>query len=518
MAKRKRASHFFWLLVLLSVSEGAIAESWRATSEGGAFRLQLQPLAARLELGQTQAWHLIIHDSDGRPVRGATVQIGGGMQDHGHGLPTQPQVVEQLKAGSYLLEGLRFNMAGSWVLALSIDSAAARDRALIAIEIPVANAFDHGALAEFALARGLRPPASPSNKVADNALAAKLGAELFNDARLSGTGEISCASCHQVDRSFTDGKALGQGLGRALRNTPSLLGVSHQRWFYWDGRRDSLWAQALVPFEAPDEMGSSRVAIVRKLVRDPNYVTQYQALFGKVPSNIRVDSLPPHAGPIGSSESKEAWFRLPRSVQRSINTVFSNLGKSIAAYERTLAAPITRFDKHALAKRGQSSGLSAKELAGLALFFNDEKTHCLRCHNGRMFTNNDFHNIGTGRFTGKQLDFGRIYGLQSAIRDEFNCLGPFSDAPSRQCTELNFLSKSTHVPLEGAFKVPSLRNLTQTAPFMHDGRYASLREVLEHYRNPPLDGPKHELRPLNISDEEAEQLLAFLQTLSPDDD
>ena len=134
-----------------------------------------------------------------------------------------------------------------------------------------------------------------------------------------------------------------------------------------------------------------------------------------------------------------------------------------------------------------------------------------------MFTNGGFHNIGTGNFSGEHLDFGRVFGLRAALMGEFNCLGKYSDAQPDQCLELRFLNKSAHVPLEGAFKVPGLRNVAETGPYMHDGRFDSLDAVLAYYREPPDPALQtHELKPLALSDAELAALRAFLLRLPPD--
>ena len=151
--------------------------------------------------------------------------------------------------------------------------------------------------------------------------------------------------------------------------------------------------------------------------------------------------------------------------------------------------------------------------AGIKLFLDSNKTQCLRCHNGPLFSNLGFHNIGSGFINGKLLDYGRILGLQAVRYDIFNCTGAFSDAAKESCSALRFALKR-EVPgfFKGAFKVPSLRNIAITAPYFHDGRYKSLQDVIAHYREPPeVSG---ELQPLDLSDEEVHQLIAFLNMLS----
>ena len=156
------------------------------------------------------------------------------------------------------------------------------------------------------------------------------------------------------------------------------------------------------------------------------------------------------------------------------------------------------------------------ERVGLGLFLDRERTHCLRCHNGPWFTNGGFNDIGTGHFSGEQLDRGRVYGFRSALMDELNCLGRYSDARPEQCAEFKFLNKENHVPLEGAFEVPGLRNVAAIAPYMHDGRFVDLESVLAFYRNPPdkEQGRQHELPELDITDAESRLLVQILKSLS----
>ena len=304
-----------------------------------------------------------------------------------------------------------------------------------------------------------------------------------------------------------------------MRNAPTVVGSAFNAWFYWDGRRDSLWSQALLPLEAPDEMGSTRIAVLRGIREDRSLRAQYETLFGSLPDLD--DSLPASAGPYGSETERAAWNRLGPAVRSSINKAFANVGKAIAAYERTLLPKASRFDAFVAALTGSVSAdqeripLSSDAVAGARLFANQDKTHCLRCHNGPLFTNNGFHNVGTGNFTGKRLDFGRVFGLRAVLLDEFNCVGPYSDADPTECLELRFLNKDAHVPLEGAFKVPSLRGASLTAPYFHDGSAATLEAVVGHYVTPPQkqDGPPHELRPLELTPTEQRQLVEFLRSL-----
>ena len=372
-------------------------------------------------------------------------------------------------------------------------------------------------LASLHLSRAGAPPPRPSNRVADDPAAATFGRLLFFDPRFSADEKTSCATCHRPELAFTDGKARAVGAAGEGRNTPTVLGAAWQSWFYWDGRRDSLWAQALIPFEAPEEMGSDRVAVVRAVASDADYSKRYEALFGPLPAPD-FKRLPEHAGPFAGPERRRAWIRLNAGDRGTVDSIYANLGKAIEAYQRTLRYRPTRVDRHVDVVLGREAGpspLSAEERLGLSLFVDTERTDCLRCHNGPHLTNGDFHNIGTGTFTGARLDLGRAVGLTAVRMDPFNCLGPFSDAEPEECSDLRFLNPDPHLPLEGAFKVPGLRELTRTGPYFHDGSKATLRDVIEHYRQPPFDPTHpHELRPLSLSDAEAEALVAFLRALS----
>lgn len=374
-------------------------------------------------------------------------------------------------------------------------------------------------LQSFSLANLGPPPARPSNAFADNAAAAGLGQSLFFDKQFGADGKFSCASCHEPSLYFTDAKTRSVGVNKTGRNAITVVGSAYQRWLYWDGRRDSLWSQALIPFEAPDEMGSSRSTVVKQLLADKSLKSTYLEIFGPLPQGFAPESVPEHAGPFASGDGREQWHSLEPRQQTHINRIYANLGKAIEAYERTLHYSASRFDRYvaALANGANDSDvLSKDEKAGARLFMDAGKTQCLQCHNGPTFSNGGFHNIGTGNFSGEHLDFGRVFGLQAVLQDEFNCIGPFSDAKPEQCSELRFLKRNTHVPLEGSFKTPSLRNVANTAPYFHDGSKADLAAVLKHYNEPPdkRSSGDHELRALALSDEELRQLTSFLHSLS----
>ena len=142
------------------------------------------------------------------------------------------------------------------------------------------------------------------------------------------------------------------------------------------------------------------------------------------------------------------------------------------------------------------------------------KANCTECHNGPLFTNNEFHNTGVPRRAGLPDDRGRLPAVAGVKADEFNCRSRWSDAQPEECQELDFLAPASAAQ-ERAFKVPSLRNVAERAPYMHAGQFGTLAEVLEHYnRAPAAPAGRSELRPLRLSAAELRQLEAFLRTLS----
>ncbi|REL26359.1 cytochrome-c peroxidase [Thalassotalea euphylliae] len=340
---------------------------------------------------------------------------------------------------------------------------------------------------------------SPSNRYANNPQAAAFGKQLFFDPRMSQNGELSCASCHQPERAFTDGLAKGKGLDKLNRNSQSLLGLGYSTWFYWDGRKDSLWAQALVPFEAAKEMGSSRIKVLRVIGSDSYYHRSYENLFGRFPKQVFNDNILEKSGPWGDTEARANWQTISKEDQQEINRAFVNIGKALAAYERSLSIPRTKSDHYltALFNLGAAranSLLSDDELAGIRLFINTEKTHCFRCHNGPLLTNNDFHHIGSQNNHKNEQDYGRFLGLRTVVRDPFNCLGQYSDASPEQCSSLRYLNK--------------------TAPYFHDGRFNSLEQVMQHYLS--TKPAQSELPELNLTEIEQRQVISFMNTLNID--
>ena len=345
-------------------------------------------------------------------------------------------------------------------------------------------------------------PADPGNAVADDERAATLGHRLFFDPRLSANGAVSCATCHRPELDFSDGLPIAVGVGIGQRNTPGLIGLAHSPWFYWDGRRDSQWAQALAPLETHFEQGAGRDAVVRLLATDAAYRAMYADIFGDLPDPAQIPQQPPQ--------------QAPQTASPLIDTAFANAGKSLAAYQRKLLPGRTRFDDYADAVSrnsalAQEQLLSGDEIAGLGLFIG--KAQCVNCHNGPLFTNHDFHNTGILSAPGQLPSMGRFEGVREARVDPFNCLGAFSDAEPGQCAELRFARDDNE--LAGAHKTPGLRGVARTAPYMHTGQFSSLAEVLRHYNEAPVAMLGHnEAKPLRLSRRELRQLEAFLGSLA----
>jgi len=362
----------------------------------------------------------------------------------------------------------------------------------------------------------LKPvPADFSNAVADDPLAADFGHQLFFDRRLSANNIISCATCHQPARGFTDGLSKARAIGQSARNTPSLIGAAYSPWYYWDGRKDSQWSQALSPLEDPVEHGSNRIAIARVIIDDATYKSDYEQLFGPVLDVGDRRRFPEHASPIGNESLVSAWNSMSSDDQHAVNTVFANVGKLLAAYQRQLLPGRSRFDDYVDAvvvgdEDRQRELFTNEEARGLSVFIGDGR--CTECHNGPLFTNNEFHNTGVLSAPGELPDRGRVDGLREVLDDPFNCLGVYSDDPQQRCAELTFVRDG--IELIGATRTPSLRNLADTVPYSRKGQTPTLEAIVEHYDDAPLAMIGHnEAEELGLNFLERRALVAFLNTL-----
>ncbi|MCW8313828.1 cytochrome c peroxidase [Sphingobacterium thalpophilum] len=305
---------------------------------------------------------------------------------------------------------------------------------------------------------GVLPPVSYP---ADNPYSKEkslLGKLLFFDPRLSASKQISCASCHDPQLGFGDGKSLAHGHGRreGKRNAMTLYNVAFYRTFMWDGRAKSLEDQVLLPTQDPVEMNTPLDTLVAHVKAVPGYAGYFEQAFG------------------------DKQITLLRIQQ------------ALATFERGIVSYPTKFDRFV---QGQADALNDQELTGLHLF--RTKARCINCHNTPLFSDNLFHNDGQTLYGTKQQDFGH-YHLTGNQKDI------------------------------GAFRTPSLRNVGLTGPWMHHGNFPTLRDVVELYNlgNPapiqrhvkidektrPIHSPL--LKKLNLSRQEVDAVIAFLQALS----
>jgi len=329
----------------------------------------------------------------------------------------------------------------------------------------------------------------PSNRVSGNARAIDLGERLFFERRLSVNGEISCSRCHLPERNWSDGLPRAVGLAEVDRNAPSVVNVRYNHWFGWDGAHDSLWAQSINPILDPRELGMSAATVAKFVRSDRDLGCRYRKTFDAAP---------------GPDDEK----------------ILVDAAKALAAFQETLVSGRTAFDdfRDALARGDRSAMARYPEAAqrGLRTFIG--KGACDVCHIGPAFTNGEFHDTGIGFFVRPgEVDPGRHGGIKKLLADRMNLLGPYNDDAKRSSA-----TGTRHVSLEhrnfGEFKVPSLRNLESSAPYMHNGSLASLRDVVKHYSEISPDRLHSDgeqiLKPLHLTDAEIADLTAFLETLS----
>ena len=364
---------------------------------------------------------------------------------------------------------------------------------------------------------GSLPPLAPdpSNQYGDDAKAAAFGEKLFFDTRFSVNGEVACATCHDPQKNFQDGLPRAQGVGTTNRRAMPIAGTAYSPWLFWDGRKDSQWSQALGPLENPVEHGGTRTLYV-KLIQT-YYKDEYEALFGDLPDFSDTSRFPESAAPVSDEVAAANWEAMTPEDREAVTLVYVNMGKAIAAYERTSLPGESRCDQYSAAILASDTAaaetiLSEDEIAGLKLFIGD--ANCTRCHNGPLLTDNDFHNTGVPAIENLPQDTGRALGAQQVLADEFNCLSPYSDAAPEDCDELKFMLAEGEVLIR-AFKPPSLRDVAQRAPYMHAGQFTTLKGVLTHYNEaPPAPMGHTELEQLHLSDDQLDQIIAFLGTLS----
>lgn len=324
-------------------------------------------------------------------------------------------------------------------------------------------------IAEIQVPKGL-PPLTPNAVVpaANPMTVAKieLGKQLYFDPRVSLNGTVSCATCHNPEKGWTDNLPTTIGIGGASngRNSPTVLNTVYSKVMFWDGRAPSLEAQAQGPVQAATEMGDqTHQQIVEKLRKIPGYREQFMKVFG---TDVNMDGF----------------------------------AKAVAAFERTALSGNSKYDKYASGDM-QALSESAKRgmmLFGLRLDFEDEyqpegvvlkKANCSSCHIGVNFSDDQFHNIGVGADkNGKLADLGRWNAEAVGAKNPASI---------------------------GAFKTPILRDITRTGPYMHDGSETTLEQVVEYYNRGGNANPylSKDMKPLNLTDQEKKDLVEFMKSL-----
>lgn len=303
-----------------------------------------------------------------------------------------------------------------------------------------------------------------------------LGERLFNDKRFSATQKISCASCHQAERAFTDGRKIANGLNEiaGTRNTPTLLNVGYLTSQFWDGRRATLEDQARDPLLSPHEHGLKNYDVILELVRnDYDYASAFTSVFNIKRNQISLD----------------------------------HVVKALASFERSLVSGESAFDRYFYGNDKRT--LSEQEINGLNLFRG--RARCASCHvigaQYALFTDNDFHSLGVG--------FERISPkLPALIRRAVRMSPSELNNLIAEDADVAALGRfvTTRKPSDiGRFRTPSLRNVAQTAPYMHDGSIETLEEAVDleiYYRSREVN------RPLLLTPKERADIVAFLKSLT----
>lgn len=321
----------------------------------------------------------------------------------------------------------------------------------------------------------------------DNPMTAEkvaLGRQLFFDKRLSADGSISCADCHAPERAFTDGKRIAEGIGgrTGSRNSPTLLNAMFNTGQFWDGRAESLEAQARLPLVNPDEMGKQTdEQMIARLRALPDYTNRFGRVFAR---------------PI------------------TMDTV----AKAIAAFERTLVAGNSPFDRY---QAGDSNALSGAARSGMILFRG--KARCNVCHTiNQGFGAYPFLSDGNYRNTGVAAvatGFAAVSRRAMQVASDFKpaLLAELNKQPDSQLLG-RFLVTGNTLDI-GAFRTPSLRNVELTAPYFHDGSAATLADVVKFYVKGGSENAFRDwqLEPVDLSEDEQHDLVEFLKALTSDE-
>lgn len=317
-----------------------------------------------------------------------------------------------------------------------------------------------------------------------------LGERLFNDVRFSSNGQVACANCHSPSSVFTDSPlkvSVGVDGLTGTRNAPTVVNAAYNLTQFWDGRSPTLEDQALHPFVNPVEMAlPSHDPIVEVIRADRDYVRDFRRVFGVRAEDIRIE----------------------------------HVTQAIAAFERTLIAGDSPFDRWYFG--GDENAISEAAKRGFEVFLTDGR--CVSCHtiehDHALFTDHRFHNIGVGvnamQDRIEELAKAFLVAKQRGVDVDVAVL---SDADTSHLGRFAVTGDLSEI---GAFKTPTLRNIAVTAPYMHDGSIATLREVVEHYNNGgvlPAGAPVNPflsggIRPLNLTEQQIDDLVAFMESLT----
>jgi len=334
-------------------------------------------------------------------------------------------------------------------------------------------------------------PVDSTNRFSGDPQAAEFGRWLFYEPRLSRNQQVSCATCHQPAHAFADTRKLAKGLSIGSRHTQSLLNAAHQHWLTWNGRADSLWSQALHPFQNDHEMGLTQVEVIQRIREIAQLRSRYEAIFGALP---QADN------------------------DAGVGRAFAQVGKSIAAFERRLQTGPSPLDgwleKLRAGDASPTATFSVEAIRGALLFVG--AADCVRCHNGPLLSDGEFHMIGVPESSGGMpTDRGRLEGVETLRKDPFNAAGAHSDDPHGSHAKVT-LATVVNPESWGQFRTPSLRSAALSPPYMHQGQLASLEDVVRFYNT--LEGAtaldhhaETVLQPLHLSDSELADLVFFLQ-------
>lgn len=407
--------------------------------------------------------------------------------------------------------------------------------ALPAMPPPDAVAFAEGERALIATLSPLPPlPPDSTNAVADDAAAAQLGRALFEDPEMSGpllvdselgavgdSGRVSCATCH-FGPALDDPSSVSTGTRVGARNSLSLVNSAYHRWTNWGGRFSAQWELSIAVIENAGVMNGSRLRVARRIF--DAHREDYEAVFGALPSELAdlerfpADGKPKPAPTTDVPDPPDgAWEAMDPDDQQLVNAILVHYGKAIAAFLRTLTSRDSRFDAFVA---GDTGALDGTEQRGLQLFVG--KARCISCHSGPLFSDGAFHAMGIAPADPMVIDDGRYKDIPPLLASPFNSASAWSDDP-----DSGRLAGLTNPPPEetrGQFRTPSLRTAAQSAPYMHNGMFGSLDEVVRFYdeggQGESWGGGAsselvrdRQLVPLHLTDEELQQLVAFLHSL-----